>query len=365
MSTLKAYQSAAQQAQLDALVLVPGPNFARALNGSFMQHERPLLVTLPAQGDPFAIVPNIEMSVFSELGFAGKVFDYTDQIGYQGAFDKAFQQTGFQKIGVEGLNMRVFVDQAIRASLPQVQIIDAEKIISDLRLHKNAQEVDSLKKAIHISEEALALTLTQLKLGMSEKMIENLLVQNLFKLGAQGLAFNPIVAANTNSANSHAHAREDYCIQSGDTLLIDYGCVYNGLNSDITRTFFINSATTEQEEVYNAVLQANLVGHQNSKPGVSAHSVDDATTKSLEQCKYANRIRHRTGHGLGRDVHEAPYIIRGNDQILEEGMVYTIEPGLYEIGNFGVRIEDDVLITKEGSLSLTSFSKEFTILQVS
>ena len=365
MSNLKAYQSAAQQAQLDALVLVPGPNFARALNGSFMQHERPLLVALPAQGDPFAIVPNIEMSVFSELDFVGKVFDYTDQIGYQGAFDKAFQQTGFKKIGVEGLNMRVFVDQAIRTSLPQVQIIDAEKIISNLRLHKNAQEVDSLKKAIHISEEALALTLTQLKLGMSEKMIENLLVQNLFKLGAQGLAFNPIVAANTNSANSHAHAREDYYIQSGDTLLIDYGCIYNGLNSDITRTFFINSATTEQKEVYNAVLQANLVGHQNSKPGVSAHSVDDATTKSLEQSKYANRIRHRTGHGLGRDVHEAPYIIRGNDQTLEEGMVYTIEPGLYEIGNFGVRIEDDVLITKDGSISLTSFSKELTILQVS
>ncbi|NCV81485.1 MAG: aminopeptidase P family protein, partial [Actinobacteria bacterium] len=126
MSNLKAYQSAAQQAQLDALVLVPGPNFARALNGSFMQHERPLLVALPAQGDPFAIVPNIEMSVFSELDFVGKVFDYTDQIGYQGAFDKAFQQTGFKKIGVEGLNMRVFVDQAIRTSLPQVQIIDAE-----------------------------------------------------------------------------------------------------------------------------------------------------------------------------------------------------------------------------------------------
>ena len=135
--------------------------------------------------------------------------------------------------------------------------------------------------------------------------------------------------------------------------------------SDITRTFFINSATSEQEEVYNIVLHANLIAHQQSKSGVTAHSVDDACTKYLEQSSYAKRVRHRTGHGLGRDVHEAPYIIRGNEQILEEGMVYTIEPGLYEIGNFGVRIEDNVLITPDGSTSLTHFPKDFTVLQVS
>ncbi len=365
MISLKTYQQAAQQASLDALILVPGPNFARALNGSFMQHERPLLVTIPAHEDAFAIVPNIEMSVFSALNFPGSIYEYTDQTGYQDAFELAFKKHTFPKIGVEGLNMRVFVDQAIRLASPHSQIIDAEKIISNLRLHKNALEIENLKKAIQISEQALSETTAQLKLGMTEKTIENLLIQNLFKFGAHGLAFNPIVAANTNSANSHAHAREDYRIQNGDTLLIDYGCVYEGLCSDITRTFFINSATSEQEEVYNIVLQANLIAHQQSKSGVTAHSVDDACTKYLEQSSYAKRVRHRTGHGLGRDVHEAPYIIRGNEQILEEGMVYTIEPGLYEIGNFGVRIEDNVLITPDGSTSLTHFPKDFTVLQVS
>jgi len=112
----------------------------------------------------------------------------------------------------------------------------------------------------------------------------------------------------------------------------------------------------------DTVLEANLAGLAASKPGATAHDVDDATTAVLESSAYADRIKHKTGHGLGRDIHEDPYIMRGNKQTLETGMVYTVEPGLYELDDFGVRIEDDVLITETGYKSLTSFSKQLQVL---
>ena len=114
--------------------------------------------------------------------------------------------------------------------------------------------------------------------------------------------------------------------------------------------------------VYETVLRANLKGFEVTRAGVTAHQIDDAVTGVLEASPFADRIRTKTGHGLGRDVHEAPYVMRGNHQVLPAGTVYTNEPGLYQIDNFGVRIEDDVLVTEGGCVSLTSYPKELTVL---
>ena len=132
--------------------------------------------------------------------------------------------------------------------------------------------------------------------------------------------------------------------------------------ADITRTVFVGHVSEEGREVYETVLAANEAGHRATRPGATAHDVDDAATTVLEGSRFADRIRHKTGHGLGREVHEAPYIMRGNHQVLEPGMVLTNEPGLYELGNFGVRIEDDVVVTAEGSRCLTTFPKELKVV---
>lgn len=356
------FREVARKASLDAIALVPGANFARLFGKEFHQNERPLVVVIPAEGLPAAIVPNLELGSFEALAFEGEVFDWRDQTGYQSAFVELMKHLSIASLGVEGQVMRVFVDQAFRQVDPTLLIQDAQKSIAALRLHKNPEELAAMRAAIAISEKALANTIDQVRVGMTERAIENILVQHMFAAGAEDFAFSPIVAAAQNSAKPHAHSRDDYAIQPGDSLLVDFGARAGGLCADITRTFFVQHCSDERAAVYQTVLAANEAGHQATRDGVSAHEVDDATTRVLENSPFAARIRHKTGHGLGRDIHEDPYIMRGNDQILEAGMVFTIEPGLYDLSDFGVRIEDDVLVTPTGSESLTSFDKTLTFV---
>ncbi len=356
------FRAIAKQQSLDAIALVPGANFTRLFTKDFHQNERPLVIVIPVEGEPLAVVPNLELGSFSQIGFEGVVFDWRDQTGYQSAFDEMFKKLPIQSIGVEGQVMRVFVDQALRAANPKLFISDQQRAIASLRLRKTPVEIEALKSAIRISEAALHETLTEVRIGMTEKTIENILVQRLFANGAEELSFSPIVAAGINSAKPHASARDDYAITAGDTLLIDFGARYGGLCADITRTFFVDHCSDECAVIYDAVLQANLAGIAASRAGATAHDVDDATTQVLEQSAFADRIRHKTGHGLGRDIHEDPYIMRGNNETLEAGMVFTVEPGLYDLDDMGVRIEDDVLITDSGCEILTSFDKTLTIV---
>jgi Xaa-Pro dipeptidase len=359
---LSEYAAFAARLGVDALALVPGPNFTRVTGHSFHSNERPLVLLIPAEGAPAAVVPNLELGSFAHLDFPGTVFDWRDQDGYQPAFDALARHMALSSLAVEGQVMRVFVHHALVAAYPDLRIVDSERDISGLRIRKTAGEIAALERAIEISERALANVLDNLRMGQTEKQVESLLLQALVAEGAEGMAFHPIVAAADNSALPHAHARPDYAIRPGDALLLDFGARWGGFCADITRTVFVGHATDEAEHVYDTVLRANLAGHSVTRPGVTAHQVDDAVTSVLEASPFAERIRTKTGHGLGREVHEAPYIMRGNHQVLEPGMVFTNEPGLYRIGGFGVRIEDDILVTETGCRSLTSFPRELIVI---
>lgn len=360
--SLSQYAAVARDLDVDAVGLVPGPNFIRALNHSFMSHERPFLLVIPASGPAAALVPNLELRSWDLVGFDGAVFDWRDQDGYDAAFAALTAHLNVTSLAVEGQVMRVFVHHALKTAQPDLRIVDGEQAISGLRMIKTPQDIAALQAAIDISERALDRAVQTIRLGQSETDIEQALIQALFAEGADDLAFPPIVAAGDNSARPHAHARADYAVKAGDALLFDFGARKHGFAADITRTVFLSHASDEAQEVYDTVLRANLRGHDVARAGVTAHEIDDAVTGVLEASPYADRIRTKTGHGLGRDVHEAPYIMRGNHMPLPAGTVFTNEPGLYDIGNFGVRIEDDVLITETGCTSLTSYPKELTVL---
>ncbi|MDF3381704.1 MULTISPECIES: Xaa-Pro peptidase family protein [Sulfitobacter] len=359
---LSAYADIAADLSVDAVALVPGPNFTRAVDHAFMSHERPFVLVIPARGPAAALVPNLELGSWELVGFDGAVFDWRDQTGYDDAFAALMQHLNITSLAVEGQVMRVFVHHALKKAQPDLRIIDAEREISAPRMIKTEAEVAALQKAIDISERALRATLDSVKLGQTEKEIEQKLVQMVFAEGADDLSFAPIVAAGDGSARPHAKAREDYRVKAGDALLIDFGARKDGFAADITRTVFLTHVSDEGRAVYDTVLRANLAGLEATRAGVTAHEIDDVVTGVLEASPFADRIRTKTGHGLGRDVHEAPYIMRGNHMTLPAGTVYTNEPGLYEIGNFGVRIEDDVLITEDGYKSLTNFPKELMVL---
>ncbi|MCG6903194.1 MAG: Xaa-Pro peptidase family protein [Rhodobacter sp.] len=360
---LSEYARVARDLGVDAVALVPGPNFTRAVKHLFMSNERPFLIAVPAHGEPAALVPNLELRSWDLVEFEGAVFDWRDQDGHDAAFATLTAHLGIASLAVEGQIMRVFVHHALKKAQPNLQIIDAEAAISGLRMIKTGDDIAALRAAIEISERALERTLASVRLGQSEKEIEQVLIQALFAEGAEDQAFHPIVAAGDGSARPHAKARADYRVRAGDALLLDFGARKHGFCADITRTVFLDHATDEARDVYDTVLRANRKGHEVTRAGITAHQIDDAVTGVLEASPYADRIRTKTGHGLGRDVHEAPYIMRGNHQVLPAGTVYTNEPGLYQIGNFGVRIEDDILVTEDGCTSLTRFPTGLQVLK--
>jgi len=348
MQDVSEYRAIAAELGVDAVALVPGPNFTRALGKSFHTNERPIVLVIPATGDAAAIVPNLELGSWELVKFEGAVFDWYDQSGYGDAFAKLAAHLPLTSLAVEGQVMRVFVRDALAAVYPGLKIVDGEKQISGLRAIKTGADVAALTVAIEISERALETVVQSVRIGQTEAEVERALIQALFAEGADGMAFDPIVAASNNSARPHAHAREDYRIKSGDALLLDFGARKHGFAADITRTFFVGEASDEACAVYDTVLRANQIGFEVCRPGVTAHEIDDAVIGVLEASPYADRIRTKTGHGLGREVHESPYIMRGNHQVIEAGMVWTNEPGLYDLSSFGVRIEDDVLVNRKG-----------------
>ncbi|MHA1524271.1 MAG: M24 family metallopeptidase [Alphaproteobacteria bacterium] len=350
--------------KLDAVALVPGANFYRVYGHDFHQNERTLIVIIQAQGPNIAIVPALEAASFELIGFEGEVFHWRDNDGpAQALRTAATKLTGLKRLGVEGQRMRVMEHNRLKAAMPNLEIIDCHAAISStLRLHKTAGEIAHLRRAIEISQTALEATLRAVQIGQTEVEIERILLGQLFAAGAQGLSFGPIVAAGDNSYRPHATARADYKIKAGDALLLDFGATYNGYNADITRTVFVDECDDRSRAQYGVVLAANTAGREAAKPGMTCDALDDLVLGVLEASPFAQYVRTKTGHGLGLDVHEDPYIMRGNCQVLEPGMVFTIEPGLYVPDIAGVRIEDDMVITQNGAQSLTDFPRDLRIV---
>lgn len=356
------FRKLAVDLNVDAVGLVPGSNFDRLFGQGFGTNERPILVVIPRTGNPAAIFPNLELPSVALLNFEGAVFDWYDETGYDSAFQSLAKSLPIASMAVEGQSMRVFVQQAIAKTWSGIRILDAEFAISGLRLCKTAKELSLMAAVAALSEKALGETVESIRVGMTELQIKQILTGALFKNGAEDLAFGAIVAASDNSARLHAHARSDYQIRKGDALLIDFGARLDGFCSDISRTFFVGAASDEAREVYACVQNAHSVCMEVTKAGFTAGYVDDAVISTLERSRFADRIKCKTGHGLGRDVHEQPYIARGNAQVLLPGMVFTNEPGLYKDGAFGVRIEDEVVVTEDGCRSITSFSRDLIVL---
>ncbi len=351
---------------LDAVAFVPGANFYRIMGKDFHLMERPQVVIVPTNGESAAIMPHLEMDSFEQIDFPGKTFYWRDETGYRQAFlDTADFLNALgtsQRFGLEGQRMRVFEQMALAEAFPNASFVDAHQELSAIQLKKTAHEIQMIREAIRISEQALEETLQTVRIGQTETEIQSVLLNRLFANGADALAFSPIVAAGENSALPHAVARDDYQLRDGDALLIDFGAGYKGYNADITRTVFVGSVSDYDRAFYETVRAANQIGKDKTRVGASAHDVDDAVQRVLERSQFREFTLHKTGHGLGLDVHEAPQIMRGNMDKLEAGMIFTIEPGLYRQGEGGVRIEDDVLVTEDGMECLTTFPRELRIV---
>jgi Xaa-Pro dipeptidase len=350
---------------LNALVLNPGPSLTYFTGLHFHLSERPVVVFSLPDKPPLIVLPELELGKIHNLDFQIAAYPYGEDPGtWIRVFKQAVNEAKLSsaRIGVESRGLRFLELQLLEGALPGSQFIPADNMIASLRMYKDDQEVSSMQCAVDIAQKALEATLPYIQVGRTEAEIAAELSIQLMRYGSNPhLPFLPIVSGGPNSANPHA-TPSDRPLTPGDILVIDYGANVNGYFSDITRTFAIGEVDPECQEVAEIVLKANKAGREAIRSGITAASVDDAARGVIEASGYGGYFIHRTGHGLGLEVHEEPYIRGDNDLVLEVGMAFTVEPGIYLPGRFGIRIEDNVVVTADGVKCLTSLPRQLVQL---
>jgi Xaa-Pro dipeptidase len=345
---------------LDAIALNPGFSLRYLTNLDFHLMERPTVLLIRKDGKTAFVLPKLE-STRAERSFSKEqLFTYGDNPAtWSEAFKSAgnYLQIGKSVVGVESTRLRFLELNFLKTSLPESEIISADEVFANFRIIKEESEIRLMKTAAQIAQKALIDTLHTPVIGKSEKELASLLTINLLKNGSGELPFPPIVASGANSADPHA-TPSDHIVQPGELLLFDWGASYEGYASDITRTFAVGEVDPDFHAIADIVMRANRKGFMAAMPEVTTGSIDDATREVISQAGYGDYFFHRTGHGLGMEGHETPYIFSENSVVLQSGMVFTIEPGIYLSGKGGVRIEDDVVITENGAESLTDLPRE-------
>ena len=273
---------------------------------------------------------------------------------------------GVRRLGFEDAAMSVQSFRRLEKALdeeghPPCELVPASEPIMKLRQTKDAAELQAMEAAQGIAERALEDILKEVRPGVTEKEIAARLQYLMLHYGASDMSFDPIVVSGPNGSLPHGVPSEKE-IQAGEFVTMDFGCIYQGYCSDMTRTVAVGSVTEEMERVYKTVLSAQEAGIAAAKAGVPGKAVDAAARSVIEEAGYGEYFTHSFGHGVGVEIHEAPNASAVNETPLPAGAVISAEPGIYIPGRLGVRIEDVILITPEGRRNLTRAPKELIVL---
>ncbi|MBT2574462.1 aminopeptidase P family protein [Bacillus sp. ISL-51] len=268
---------------------------------------------------------------------------------------------GIKKLGFEQNSMTYGTYASYHAVLNEAEMVPVADSVEKLRLIKSSEEIKILEEAAKIADDAFEHILTFIKPGISEISVANELEFYMRHQGADGSSFDMIVASGIRSSLPHGVA-SGKLIENGDFVTLDFGAYYKGYCSDITRTVAVGEPSDKLKEIYQVVFDAQALGVQHIKPGMTGKEADALTRDHISAKGYGQYFGHSTGHGLGMEVHESPGLSFRSSAVLEPGMAVTIEPGIYipELG--GVRIEDDIIITEDGNRTITHSPKELIIL---
>jgi Xaa-Pro dipeptidase len=358
---IKALQQLQTANNVACVALMPGANLRYFTGVTSHLSERPMLGLIPAEGQPALILPGLEApAAQSHLPADFTLYPYRDEEGHEHAFFQAGEALSLAEkmIGVEYLAMRLLESRRLEQAAPGCVLMAVEPWLPKLRMAKDDEEIAFMRKAVAIAETAMQslLDARTIRAGRTELQIAADLQVALLEAGSQGEPFSPIVVAGPNSAAPHA-SPSTRPLAEGDLVIIDWGALYEGYRSDITRTFVVGKPTPEMLRMHDAVVAANQSGRLAARPGLPCQEVDRAARRAITLAGYGEYFLHRTGHGLGLETHEPPYLVEGNLDLLAAGMTFTVEPGVYVPGVGGVRIEDDVLVTADGSETLTGLPR--------
>ena len=272
-----------------------------------------------------------------------------------------FKQHGVKSVGYEDTELTVNEFAQLKEQLHEFKLVPVGKDINYVRSFKTETEIEYIKKAQSITDIAFSKILDVIKPGITEKEIAIELEYLMAKNGAEGLAFDTIIASGVNSSKPHAHPT-DKVIELGDPITMDFGARYHGYCSDMTRTVFVGEPSEELRKIYNVVLLAQKMGINNAYNGMTGNEFDSFCREVIKSNGYEQYFTHSTGHSLGIDIHEAPYARMRSTDIISAKQFITCEPGIYIPGVGGVRIEDLLLIEQDSVIDLTTSDKNIIIL---
>jgi Xaa-Pro aminopeptidase len=338
-----------------AVVCPPGPNARYLVGLTGHQSERPFLLAVPRESPPAALVPELEAATARD---APALPD--DRIRTWGDDDDpdAALAAFVADLGLDAATGDLLVDDRLWAQhlLALRTVVDAplglaSAVCGPLRVRKDDAELDALRRAANTADRVVERLRARGAdvVGTSERALARELARMLADEGGEGSPFDPVVAAGENGARPH-HDPGDRAIAAGEPVVLDFGTLVDGYPSDQTRTLCFGGDPDEAvREVHDVVRAAQRAGVAAVEPGATAGDVDAAAREVIAEAGYGDAFVHRTGHGVGLEVHEAPYVAQGSERELEPGMVFSVEPGVYVAGGFGVRVEDLVVVTEDGA----------------
>ena len=354
-----------------------------------MNHLKQIAAKLPEYGID-AMLLNSEPGEYYAVGFHGegnvvvtaeKCFYFTDSRyieaagnlitgaeiamtghsrNYRAMVQEVVEQCGIKTMGFEENYLSVAEYELWEKGLT-AELVPAQKLVNSLRAAKDEEEIALMRKAQEITDRAFDEILKFIQPGMTEQEIAAKLQYDMLRFGAMRMSFDPIVASGPNGSKPHA-IPSDRKVQKGDFITMDFGCVYGGYCSDMTRTVALGEPTEEMRKVYHIVLEAQKAGIAAAKAGVTGKSVDAAARKVIEDAGYGEYFGHGYGHSVGIEIHESPNANTRDETLLPVGAAVSAEPGIYLPGKFGVRIEDVTVLTAEGCMDITKSPKELIIL---
>lgn len=342
---------------VDAMLIAPSEEMEFIFGHSPHLCERFQALVIKQNGDYFYICNMLTYDEIKSLGNI-KVYGWYDGDGYMETARKAFEENGLigKTIGVNSTE-RAFIILDIMKNM-DIKFINGKPLLEDMRIIKSQEEIANIKKACKITDETFDEIVKFAKPGMKELDIINFIKEEFAKRNADfGFA---IIGSGPNAALPHYNGC-DRVICEHEPLLLDFGCVYNGMCSDMTRTIFIGEPTDEQRKMYEFVKRSTIKGDELAVDGAFIPDVDKAARDIIDESGYGKTFFTRLGHGIGYSIHEAPDIKQSNPRHLEPGMIFSIEPGIYRVNEFGIRIEDLVLVTEGGNEVLYTSTKDLIV----
>lgn len=342
--------------RVDLLAVSPSDDTRYLLGFSPVADERPcyLLVT---PGRAVYVVPELNADQ-ARAHTSIPVISWADAHGPDDALTQAFRELGDQDYRTVAVDDTMRADFLLRLQklMPNARYTVGSEVIGRLRQRKSSQEIALMRASAKTADNALLAAVQAIRPGVTEMEVAEAAAREFRRQGVEEVSFT-IVASGPNGAFPH-HYTSKRVIEEGDSVIIDLAATLDGYSSDVTRTAFVGTPTEEWKKVYSTVLEANQNAEAVVRPGIKAREVDIAARSTIERAGYGQYFLHRTGHGIGLNVHEPPWITSESDIVLEEGMAFSIEPGVYLPGRFGVRIENIVVVTSDGRERLTGLSLE-------